>query len=756
MFNNKNTSSLPGNEQQRDPDQSVQHKRSTDQVIKQPNRCTHQESEAQDSVYPKANPTAAAEGSQKKPRSTTRGEPDFDNDADTDNDVDELTEEECMLRDLEEDYAESEIEEVEALNEEFDAEVAEPSVTLVKKLQLTDGNFPVSERSSYLDEIWYLKHGKHAFPNNIRFNRKLPGSNTLKRALIYHVIPEFSPFSYIRSYSTTKQYGHEFKLLEQYIFEPNKLTANPEHIRMISVSVILRAFETAANSGFKYHYLHLFKLVTFWISLSEHKLIPEELRLDIRLDDIDTPDRREEVVKSRFQGTMEGWVSFSEEDLETLIDYSMLWLEGVMPKLKVLKDYLVNTKVAFLSDRVLTRTTRQHELEELMTITVNGKTVMRPQIREHLKYDAQNYSYTWIEPYADVLEGIRNSIFIMVALITGARKSELAVMNFSDLTQDANGDYWLRIVRWKTAKSPTHGEEDRLPIPKFVGDMIRQYEEVRNLEPFKKQGWLFQAPKSNNVVRKATPGLINFIITQLKNELPIERLHCHRFRKTIAEILINRDERNIDIIRALFGHQSYAMTLRYIARNPLMVRTVAIAIEQSYTREFQEIVAGIRLGAYSGDAAKRIYSQIFKRPDEFVGKQLKVSLMSYITHLLAAGEPIFVRRTAVGTYCLSGEHFTPDNLPPCLHGRKLDVDLIMPDPTNCQLECKKIIVLETAKQALRDNSTFYTNVLDKAQGKLSMRAEHELQRRIASIQTHLNNLEATGHSASQLIEVRHV
>lgn len=687
------------------------------------------------------------------PKKKTEGKSEINEE---DGDDSEIMEQERLLHDLEEDYSESELEELEGLQEEFESSMTEPSVTLVKKLQMTGGDFPVSKLSNYHDVIWRLTHGKHAFPNNIRFNRKMPGSNALKRALIYHVIPEFSPFSYIRSYSTTKSYGNEYKLLEQYIFSANQLTAEPHHIQMISAPLVLQAFEAARNSECKNHYFALFKTIKHWINLSEHKLIPEELRLNIKLEHIDTPERRQEVVKSRFQGTLEGWVSYSEEDLEILMDYSMFWLEGVMPKLQDLKNYLIETKAAFLADRVITRTTRQEELERLMTITVDDKTVMRPQIREHVKYDVQNYSYTWIESYADVLDGIRNAIFILVALITGARKSELAVMNFSDLTQDDNGEYWLRIVRWKTASSPTHGEEDRLPIPKFLGDMICQYKDVRSIEPFVKQGWLFQAQKSNKTVKKATPGLINYIIIQLKKELPIERLHCHRFRKTIAEILINRDERNVDIIRALFGHKSYAMTLRYIARNPLMVRSVAIAIEQNYTREFHEIVAGIRLGAHSGDAANRIFGQIIKRPEDFAGKQFKVSLISYITHLLSAGEPIFIRRTAVGTYCLSGEHFTPQNLPPCLLGRKVEGDLIMPDPSNCQLECKKVVVLESAKQALSDNITFYSAVLDKANGKLSSTAERELQRRIAATQVHLDNLTATGHSVSQLIEARNV
>ncbi|WP_223434645.1 MULTISPECIES: tyrosine-type recombinase/integrase [unclassified Pseudomonas] len=675
---------------------------------------------------------------------------------DTDDGEESESEAEHLLQEMEADYSESELEELEALQEEFKSPVATPSVTLGSKLVVTGGKFPVAKGSNYRDAIWYFPHGKHSFPNNVRFDRKVPGSNELKRALIYHVIPEFSPFSYIRSYSTTKSWGNEYKILEQYIFSANRLTAEPHHLRMISLPLILRAFEAAKESEAKHHYFALFKLIRLWINLSEHQLIPEELRLDIALEKIDIPERRQEVVKSRFQGTLDSWVSYSEEDLEILIDYSMFWVEGVMPELKKLKDYLVESKFIHLADKLVTRRERFEELEQLMTITVKEKTVMRPSIRKFAKEGVDYYSYTWIEGYADVLDGIRNAIFILLALVTGARKSELAVMSFADFEIDGNGDYWLKITRWKTAASPTHGEDDRLPIPKFIGDLVMQYQDLRSIEPFVKQGFLFQAQKSNKTVKKATPALINYIIIQLKNELPIDRLHCHRFRKTIAEILINRDERNIDIIRALFGHKSYAMTMRYIARNPLMVRSVAIAIEQNYTREFHEIVAGIRFGAHSGDAAKRIYQQILKRPDEFSGKQLKVSLMAYISHLLSAGEPIFIRRTAVGTYCLTGEHFTRETLPPCLHGKHVEGELIMPDPSNCQMDCKKIVVLASAKQALSDNVTFYTTVLENSTGKLSSTAERELQRRIQATQIHLNNLNAAGHSSPQLIEARNV
>lgn len=661
----------------------------------------------------------------------------------------------AILDDIDEDYSEALLEELDALQEELTSKASQPSMSLANKIAQMGEDFPVSNGVRYSDAMWSLPHGPHAHPNNIRFDRELPGSNDLKRALTYHTVPAFSPFSYIRSNTTTKAFGNEYAIVEQYIFKDNGLTAEPQHIALVSMPMINQAFERAKASTAKHHYFALFKHLRFWARLSEQKLLPEALRLDVSSEHIDIPERRKEVVQNRFNGAIESWIAYSEEDLEILMEYAFFWLERVMPKAEALKDYLVKTEFAFLKDRVVTRREPLLELEALCTIEIDGKKVMKPQVHKHLKDDLPHLTYSWVTGYGKVLDGIRNSIFILVALVTGARKSELAAMHFSHVTQDHNGDYWLKITRWKTAASPKHGEGDVLPLPRFVGDMIRKYEQLRSIPPFVKEGWLFQPMRSTKVVNRATPSQITSVIEQLKNVLPIERLHCHRFRKTIAEILINRDERNIDIIRALFGHKSYAMTLRYIARNPLMVRSVALAIEQNYAREFHDIVAGLRLG-HSGAAAERIYKQILKRPDEFAGQQFKVTVVSYVSHLLKAGEPLFIRRTALGTYCLSGERFTPSNLPPCLEGRQFDEGLIMPDPGNCKLECKKIVMLGSAKQALADNIQFYEAVLDNARGKLAPMAESELLRRIATSEGHLNNLISTGHSASRHIEVRHV
>lgn len=708
----------------------------------------------------RAQPEVKAEAKAKKPGQPKQARDKSGHDTDAAEDTEAAqniidADAQAILDDIDEDYSEALLEELDALQEELTSKASQPSMSLANKIAQMGEDFPVSNGVRYGDAMWSLPHGPHAHPNNIRFDRELPGSNDLKRALTYHTVPAFSPFSYIRSNTTTKAFGNEYAIVEQYIFKDNGLTAEPQHIALISMPMINQAFERAKASTAKHHYFALFKHLRFWARLSEQKLLPEALRLDVSSEHIDIPERRKEVVQNRFNGAIESWIAYSEEDLEILMEYAFFWLERVMPKAEALKDYLVESRFAFLKDRVVTRREPLLELEALCTIEIDGKTVMKPHVNRHLKDGLPHLTYSWHTGYSKVLDGIRNSIFILVAMVTGARKGELAAMHFSHVTTDHNGDYWLKITRWKTAASPKHGEEDVLPLPRFVGEMIRKYEQLRSIPPFVMEGWLFQAMKSTKVVNRATPSQITSVIEQLKNVLPIERLHCHRFRKTIAEILINRDERNIDIIRALFGHKSYAMTLRYIARNPLMVRSVALAIEQNYAREFHDIVAGLRLG-HSGAAAERIYKQILKRPDEFAGQQFKVTIVTYVSHLLKAGEPLFIRRTALGTYCLSGERFTPSNLPPCLEGRQFDEGLIMPDPGNCKLECKKIVMLGSAKQALADNIQFYEAVLDNARGKLAPKAESELLRRIATSEGHLSKLMSTGHSASRHIEVRHV
>ncbi|MGZ4996683.1 MAG: tyrosine-type recombinase/integrase [Methylobacter sp.] len=612
---------------------------------------------------------------------------------------------------------------------------------LISKLSLCkEHDFSISDFSLYRDDEWLLEKPKNQGPVKVKFDRELPGSNDLKRVLLYYLIPDFSAFGQVKSYTTTHGHGYAYRHVEDYVFKANGLSALPEDIALITAKLLNSALDTAKNSPTSRHYPTLFFFIRLWCSLSIQGLIPEEYRLDIDVKRVDSRERHKDVI-NHFKGTMQTWVPFSESDLEQLVNYALFWTEEAMPFLTKAKDYI---KANNLDVGIVARDKPDHELEAALSLKIGEETLLsfsRSKIKKSgcLEY---TYFYTWIDAYARTLDKVRNAIFVLIALISGMRARELCGLTLNDVYADDYGDYWINVTRFKTTFDPNHhGETEVIPLPKFVGDKVMEFVSLKEVYQFKKQEFLFQSNKSRKVVKKATPALLKLITSELMQATTVDHIHPHRFRKTIAEILINRDERNIDIIRLLFGHHSYKMCLRYIGRNPYLVRSISQAIEQNFTEEFNEIVTAIKHGAYSGEGAERIAQQMNNRPDDFLGKQLKLTILNYISHLLMAGEPIFIHRTALGIYCVSGEDFSIDHLPPCLAGRVVLDNLLIPDHSNCQIECKHVIVLERAKQAINDNITFYLAILDNMKEKLSREAETVIRNKIAANEIHLANLD---------------
>ena len=221
-------------------------------------------------------------------------------------------------------------------------------------------------------------------------------------------------------------------------------------------------------------------------------------------------------------------------------------------------------------------------------------------------------------------------------------------------------------------------------------------------------------------------------------EVNILHFMIHRFRKTIAEILIHRSERNIDVIRMLFGHKSYKMTLRYIARNPYLVESVVECLEKHYAADFSDIVSAVASGRYSGAPAERIAKVIALRPESFKGKLLPKSVTSYVSYLLESGTPILIQRTNLDTYCLSCEEYTLGNLPPCLSNRKVLPEVIAPDHNNCQLDCKNVVVTERSRKAMEGNIAFFQSLLRSNEIRSS--AVLQIQKKISISEKHLNTL----------------
>lgn len=616
---------------------------------------------------------------------------------------------------------------------------------LTLMLEQSQGAFPVSDVSIYNDAVWRFETHRFANSLSVHFNHATKGANDLKRALTFYHLPEHSHLVGIKSYTSTVNYSNKFTYLEKYIFIDNHLEVDPKSLAMISDKMINEALDKARDHDSAGSYMGLFYILNLWISLSVHKLIPEGLRLNVPLDKIVVPERRAEIY-GKMRATLQPWVPFSEDDLSHMMEYALFWIEKATPELAKIEPGILQA-LRETTRSVITRKKRDLGLEARFEVKVDEKIIM--QTNRTLSSNSNrgdSWGYTWRTNWGVALDHVRNAVFILIALVTGARASELAPLSITDITNDkpdGTGDYWIRIVRWKTAADPNYnGEVEYLPLPHFVAESAIAYDKLRNIGRKNKRHWLFQSNRrgSPNNAKTVKTTVLLALIDQLKEYLPIERIHVHRFRKTIAEILINQDERNIDLIRALFGHKTFKMTMQYISRNPAMVRSVALSLEQSYTHELQEIIEAIRIGAYSGQAATRLSDQIKAKPDEFEGRKIQISLLEYVTNLLMGGHPLFIKRTAVGTYCVTAEHFKPATLPPCIQGRDFGDELPRPDPTNCHYDCRKIVVLEKAKTALEQNVIFYQRILENPKAQLPAATRNELQAKIESYQFHLANL----------------
>lgn len=650
------------------------------------------------------------------------------------------------LDEIERDSTEAADFEFENLHSLVTGEVAQQrKSSLMVKLEAdpTQG-FSVTDYSLYRDDRWVLEKAENSNILSILFNSDVVGGNHLKKMLVYHLIPQFHPFGRIRSFFSTTTYAYAFRYLEEYLLLPNGIDATPDSIRVISARMINEALDKSRDQGSPRQYFLFYFIATFWVALSNLGLISLCLRLDIPLRLIDTNERQKDI-RNEIASEHKGWSPFTEEELSRLIEYAFFWAEKAVPVLLDIKRFIKEEGLLDSQYRHVIRSHRFQEFEDVMNRKVDGTTICgfklnRPTnkvVHNGNIYQYELYHYRWQRKFKEAVDRVRDGILIFVALITGMRRTELGILTFDDITQNDDGEWQINITRFKTSDNPNYfGESDLIPIPTFIGSMVNDYKDLRNFHNNMRSGLLFEQianPRQAKILNRA----VGRAISSLGNAVGVDSVHPHRFRKTIAEILINRSERNIDLIRMLFGHKSYTMTLRYIARNPYLVHSIAETIETHFAEAFVEIVAAVRNGAFSGAAAERIANSTATRPELFKGRLLRLTVYNYIAYLLEAGEPVFIQRTGVGIYCFSSDAYCKDTAPPCVGRSEAKEGNIVPDPSNCQLDCQNAIVLEGARDTLDKNIAFYSRLLDQASGSLTKTAQKQLTSKISINERHL-------------------
>ncbi|MGE8188990.1 tyrosine-type recombinase/integrase [Pseudomonas sp. NPDC086278] len=597
---------------------------------------------------------------------------------------------------------------------------------LLSKLKLNPGgDFPVSQYAQYHEDRWVLLRRPGQTIVQVLFNSAMAGSNDLKKVMVYHLIPNFHPFGTVRSFISTQTYATSHGYLEQFLLRENDLSARPEDLQVITTQMVNLALDDARDKGAGRAYWLLFFYINFWISLSEQKLIPQEYRLQVKAVDVNTKERQQDVY-ARIESQSTGWTPFSEDDLKSLLTYAFHWTEKAIPVVEQAREFLEGWGAL---ERV-SATNRAHideEFEAALSKTIDGES---PVVGYSRTQSATGYyTYFWRASYGLALDKIRNGIFILFSLMTGLRVSELSLIEFDDVFQKADGLWYVSITRFKTASDPNYfGEVDEISIPDFLGEQIFSYRALREFGGFLRKGYLFQPvskPKEVNFVDR----MIKNLASNLSAEVGVDSIHPHRFRKTIAEMLINRSERNIDLIRMLFGHKSYKMSLRYIARNPYLVASIVEAMKEHYTADFVNVVREIQAGRYSGNSVDKLATDVLSRPELFTGKMLRLTVLDYVSHILDGGGAFFIQRTVLNTFCLTGDSLDEGPMPPCLEGK---VDLIYPlkpDVSNCKVYCQYVVATGESEESLQHNIKFYRSV-KASQSKLSNAAAFELEKKI--------------------------
>ncbi|MFJ2548822.1 tyrosine-type recombinase/integrase [Pseudomonas sp. NPDC087612] len=631
--------------------------------------------------------------------------------------------------------------ELERLLQETGGTVKQTHSSLLKKLELfPDGYFPVSAYSMYSEPSWVIFKDQYGTATRLSFEGLLPHVASIKKSIIYHLIPEFAPFGGIRAYSTTKGHSANFRVLNKYIFQDNHLAGDVESLSFITPQLLIKALNKAKEAPAFTHYHYLFHHIRFWLSLSAQQLIPVEHRISVSANAVDTPERRKDVIR-HFTGSLSTWIPFTEPELKKLAEYAFFWTDKATPLLLQARDFIKSNNLAEFSSKTLTRYQEDPALENALNLEINGTQVLSVTKIARQYGGARSWNYSWVRSYKSALDAIRNALYILVALVTGLRASELEPLTFEHVIKGKDGRFKLQVTRFKTSQDPNYkGDTSFIPLPRYIGEKIEEYKQLRSIYGLEREGYLFQSNRSTKKVNRQSSIRVERITDELEELLGIERIHTHRFRKTIAEILINRSERNIDIIRLLFGHVSYAMTLRYIGRNPYIVQSVAHAIEQNYIEDFTDIITSVKTSGSSGESARRLVEKITAQPDAFSGKQLKVTIFTYVSHLLSSGEPLFIHRTAVGSYCVSTELYSSPELPPCLAHNNGIVKNALPDPLFCDTACPHAVIVGKAAKALEDNTNFYQLMLNKASDTLSEASKAMLRRKLLENSRHLEAL----------------
>ncbi|MFS1869888.1 tyrosine-type recombinase/integrase [Vibrio lentus] len=472
--------------------------------------------------------------------------------------------------------------------------------------------------------------------------------------------------------------------------------------------------------GSRFKLISLIKFFDSWHNISEKGLLPEKFNFSYDSKVIINDDIRSEIY-NLIEDKKNPWSPLDSLVIEQVYTEAEKYITFFSPTI-IRCSNLLNTrqrrgeKDASSLDSIREDGRTKHLFVEFRDMEI-------PNISEGIKlfnFDEKKqkvsslgYACGWqwrtsiniSEVRPAVIKLKRLCIFI-IGLFTGLRRREISSLK-AEPTFTRNGSEYLNIIRYKTASDSEVGEYDTIPVPDIVSSSINVLIELfrDNRQSLNSKYLLVSDIVTKKQFEKIKVNTISKDIKEIVREISgVEDAHPHQLRKSIAWLLISRSEKNIDLIRQLFGHRNYSMTLRYIMRNELMVSSVIELLEHNYTEDIKDIFDAIQNNQTSGVLSQKIKERMDHQ--KYDGQILPIDIEAYVRESLKAGIPLFVSRVPIGGFCMkTGDDMLP---PPCT---KNELDGL-PNINNCNYKvCEHLIFNEESVKNINSQIKYYENKL---------------------------------------------
>lgn len=598
----------------------------------------------------------------------------------------------------------------------------------------------------------------------------------LLKMIEFYSLPQ-NTLQNVKSYNTSKRIAERLIILGKFLYK-NRVFIDTQGTGLFNTTQCLTTehFIDFIDNDLENHYekYAFSRQVRYWRVLSQNKLIPEEFRLEF--EPIDT-----EMYSNLFKNAEENkgaYLPISFDTLSKLVPlcintieecseeilkiYSVLWpifAGGEAIKESSFEwcnaiDKLLNMKLRILDlnafrfsnyDEVemsnelkkrLLYAIRSHptwnESNPLYVSAITSlcsRKVLEIASVLNIDLDTVDKSFMYdikkiIREVSNLVIELRNSCVVILFLVTGMRRSEMFLLEAGNCwhVKGSEDDFRIKVTVSKTSDGSS-GDIVILPVPKIAFSAFKCLESLTE----KPRTW----GKTNRLMVTLTAvffgkeiiiNSINNLLTRWCEDLDIEHIHPHQFRKTIAMFAMHQNHNNIGLIKRLFSHKSLAMTLAYIIKMPGMNKEIKLAIIEQNKHLLIELIEAIDKKCVGGKAGNRIKkvideSDIFKASLQDDGWE---NLEQYTEILLQDGLNI-LHRTSFGAICTN----THSGL---VH--------LGPETCNCNVvDCDWAVFTENSIDDIENDIRFHKELLAK-----NLHSEEQMRFSVAHIKSCIDRL----------------